>query len=189
MIGVLQWGFPVQRLDRLSVYDVCQIVQHKGIMLRLELVCFAVKQNREGKSSLAQFIANPRNKAVEEAMELAKEFAKAEAKCLWAKKTRIELLQEQTTGECVHGCGGRWLEAAQQLLQRHNITKEDFCTVIYTTLSKERGKYRNIFFYGDTNCSKSFIFAPLKVIYRPFVTRHWFICLARSRGHGGNFPQ
>ena len=106
MIGVLQWGFPVQRLDRLSVYDVCQIVQHKGIMLRLELVCFAVKQNREGKSSLAQFIANPRNKAVEEAMELAKEFAKAEAKCLWAKKTRIELLQEQTTGECVHGWGG-----------------------------------------------------------------------------------
>ena len=157
-----------QRSERLSVYDVCQIVQHKGITSRLELVCLAVEQNREGKSSLAQFIANRRNKAVEEAIELAKEFAEAEAKCLRAKKTRIELLQEQTTGECVHGCGERWLEAAQQLLQRHNITKEDFCTAIYTALSKGRGKYRNIFIYGDTNCGKSFILAPLKVIYKTF---------------------
>ncbi|CAH3186635.1 unnamed protein product [Porites lobata] len=65
-------------------------------------------------------------------MELAKEFAEAEAKCLRAKKTRIELLQEQTTGEC------------------------------------GRGKYRNIFIYGDTNCGKSFILAPLKVIYKTF---------------------
>ena len=32
-----------QRLERLSVYDVCQIVQHKGIMSRLELICLAVK--------------------------------------------------------------------------------------------------------------------------------------------------
>lgn len=158
-------------------------------MSRLELVCLAVKQNLEGKSSLAQFIANPGNNAVEEAIELAKEFPEAEAKCLRAKKPRIELLQEQTTGKCVHGCGRRWLEAAQQLLQRHNITKEDFCTVMYTTLSKGRGEYRNIFTYGDTNCSKSFTLALLKVIYRPSVTRHWFICLARSRGHGGNFPQ
>ena len=113
-------------------------------MSQLELVCLAVKQNREGKSSLTQFITNPGNKAVEEAIELVKEFAKAEAKCLRAKKTRIELLQDKITGGCVHACGGRSLEAAQQLLQRHNITK-DFCTVIYTTLSKGRGEYRNIF--------------------------------------------
>ena len=66
------------------------------------------------------------------------------------------------------GCGGRWLEAAHQLLQRHNITKEDFCTAIYTALSKGRGKYRNIFIYGDTHCGKSFILAPLKVIYKTF---------------------
>ena len=53
-------------------------------------------------------------------------------------------------------------------MQRHNITKEDFCTAIYTALSKGRGKYRNIFIYGDTNCGKSFILAPLKVIYKTF---------------------
>ena len=42
-----------QRSERLSVYNVFQIVQSKGITSRLELVCLAIEQNREGKSSLA----------------------------------------------------------------------------------------------------------------------------------------
>ena len=34
--------------EHLSVYDVCEIVQAKGITSRLQLVCLAVQQNREG---------------------------------------------------------------------------------------------------------------------------------------------
>lgn len=37
--------------EHLSVYDVCEIVQAKGITSRLQLVCLAVQQNREGKTS------------------------------------------------------------------------------------------------------------------------------------------
>jgi len=81
-----------QRSERLSVYDVFQIVQSKGITSRLQLVCLAIEQNREGKSSLAQFIANRSNKAVDEALQLAKEFSQAESQSLRTKKTRIELL-------------------------------------------------------------------------------------------------
>ena len=149
-----------QRSERLSVYDVFQIVQSKGITSRLQLVCLAIEQNREGKSSLAQFIANRSNKAVDEALQLAKEFSQAESQSLRTKKTRIELLQEQIVSECAAGCRGRWLDAADQLLQRHAIIKEDFCSAGYTALSKDRGKYRNIFFYSDTNCGKSFILSP-----------------------------
>ena len=59
-----------QGSERLSVYDVFQIVQSKGITSRPQLVCLAIEQNREGKSSLAQFIANKGNKAVDEAIRL-----------------------------------------------------------------------------------------------------------------------
>ena len=159
---------PSQRSQRLSVYDVCQIVQSKGITSRLQLVCLAVEQNREGKSALAQFIANRGNKAVDEAIELAKEFSQAESQYQRATKTRIQLLQEQTANSCAVGCGGRWFEAADQLLQRHAIIKEDFCSAVYTALCKGRGKYRNIFIYGDTNCGKTFSLSPLKVIYKTF---------------------
>ena len=53
------------------MFTMCEIVQAKGITFRLQLVCLAVQQNREGKTSLAQFIANRGNKAVDGAISLA----------------------------------------------------------------------------------------------------------------------
>ena len=154
--------------ERLSVYDVCQIVQAKGITSRLQLVCLAVQQNREGKTALAQFIANRGNKAVLEAISLAREFSQAESLSVRAGKTRIELLQEAHVGECATGCDGNWQTAATQLLGRQGMMKGEFCDAIYTALVKGRGKYQNIYIHGPTNCGKSFILSPLKVIYKTF---------------------
>ena len=126
----------------------------------------AIEQNRERKSSLAQFIANRGNKAVDKAIELAKELSQAESQSLHTKKTRIELLQEQTVSACAAGCRGRCLDAAEQLLQRYAIIKDDFCSAVYITFAKGRRKYRNIFIHGDMNCGKSVILSPLKVIYK-----------------------
>lgn len=39
---------------------------------------------------------------------------------------------------------------------------------MYIVLFKGRGKYRNIFIYGDINCGKLFILFLLKVIYKIF---------------------
>ena len=49
---------------RLSFYDVTQLIQAKKITTRLELICLAVEQEREGKTSVAQFIPNKGTKAV-----------------------------------------------------------------------------------------------------------------------------
>ena len=57
--------------------------------LRLELVCLAVEQEREGKTSVAEFIANKGTKAVDGALAIAKEFGEAEAKLARSKKTRV----------------------------------------------------------------------------------------------------
>ena len=68
-------------------------------------MCLAVEQNREGKSALAEFIAN-RNNKVDEALAVAKEFSEAEAKFLRSKKSRIQLLHEAREGNCIEGCDG-----------------------------------------------------------------------------------
>ena len=154
--------------ERVSVYDVCQIVQAKGITSRLQLICLAVQQNREGKTALAQFIANRGDKAILEAISLAREFSQAESLSVRAGKTRIELLQEARVGECVTGCDGNWQTAVTQLLGRQGMMKGEFCDAIYTALVKGRGKYQNIYIHGPTNCGKSFILSPLKVIYKTF---------------------
>ena len=143
-------------------------MQAKGITSRLQLVCLAVQQNREGKTALAQFIANRGNKAVLEAISLAREFSQAESLSVRAGKTRIELLQEARVGECATGCDGKWQTAATQLLSRQGMMKGEFCDAIYTALVKGRGKYQNIYIHGPTNCGKSFILSPLKVIYKTF---------------------
>ena len=128
----------------------------------------AVVQNREGKSSLAEFIANRGNKAVDEALQLAKEFAEAESRYKRSKKSRIELLQDEMAGECTDGCEGRWVTAVEELLPCHHIPKDIFCKALFTALSKGRGKYQNVFIHGPANCWKSFILSPLKVIYDMF---------------------
>ena len=141
--------------DHLRTFDVCQLVQAKSISSRLELVSSAAAQVREGKTALAEFIANRGSKAVDEAIQLA-------------KKKRIKLLEEELSGECIKGCEGRWLTAAEEFLQRHEIEKRSFCNVIYSALEKGRGKFSNVYIHGPANCGKSFIEWPLKVIYQAF---------------------
>ena len=104
--------------EQFSVYDVCQIVQAKGITSRLQLVCLAVQQNREGKTALAQFIANRGNKAVLEAISQAREFSQAESLNLCAGTTRTQLLEEARAGACASGCHGNRQTRAVQLLGR-----------------------------------------------------------------------
>ena len=57
-----------------------------------KLTPLAAARVREGKTTLAEFIANRGSKAVDEAIQLAKEFAEAEARLNRSRKTRIELL-------------------------------------------------------------------------------------------------
>ena len=154
--------------DRLSTFDVFQLVQAKSISSRLELVSLAAAQVEEGKTTLAEFIANRGSKAVDEAIQLAKEFAEAETRLNRSRKSRTELLEEELNGECIDGCEGRWLKGAKQLLHRHEIEKRSFCNAIYNALEKGRGKYRNVYIHGPANCGKSFIVSPLKVIYQAF---------------------
>ena len=69
----------------------------------------AAAQVREGKSTLAELIANRGSKAVDEAIQLANESAEAEARLNRPRKSRIELLEEELTGECIDGCEDKWL--------------------------------------------------------------------------------
>ena len=61
----------------LSVYDVSQLSVEKGIKTHLEILALANKQKREGKTDLAEFIANRGAKAVEEALTVGWELENA----------------------------------------------------------------------------------------------------------------
>ena len=86
---------------------VTQVIQTRGVTSRLELVALAVQQTRAGKTNLAEFIANRVQRCVDDALQLAKEFAEAEVKLARSKKTRVELLNEAYNAECASKCHDR----------------------------------------------------------------------------------
>ena len=108
------------------------------------------------------------HKAVDEALALAKEFSTAELLMALSKKTRVQLLEEAKDGKCVMGCAGQWFEAALQVLANQEIMPSVFCGAMYKALSKGQGKFRNIYIHRSSNCGKSFILSPLKVIFNTF---------------------
>ena len=88
-----------------------------------------------------------------------------------SKKTRVQILQEAKEGDCVMGCAGEWFEAAHQVLANLEITPKVSCGAVYEALSKGRGKFRNIYVHGSSNCGKSFILSPLKLFSTHFRIR------------------
>ena len=152
----------------MSVFDVCKLIQEKSINTRLELICLAMAQEREGKRCLVEFIANRGHKAVDEALSLAKEFSEGEARFLRSKKTRIQLLEECKDVECIEGCKGKWFVAADEVLRNQGIMPFASCNAVYAALSKRRGKYRNVYLYGRYNCGKTVMLSPLNAIYKTF---------------------
>lgn len=62
----------------LTIFDVSQLAVEKGIKTRLELVALANSQKREGKTDLAEFIANKGAKAVDDALSVGWELENSE---------------------------------------------------------------------------------------------------------------
>lgn len=160
----------VQKRDkRYSTYDVVEIIRQGTITTRLELINLAMSQRGQGKTKLAEFIANRGPKVVNEALDLAREFKEAPQHLARQRKTRLDLLMESYNSPCIPDCDGQWMECALDVLTRNEIAWVSFCNAVYNALQRGRGKYRNIYISGPANTGKTFLISPLKVIYHAFI--------------------
>ena len=110
-----------KRKKTLTIFDVSQVAVEKNIKTHLQLVALASEQKRAGKTDLAEFIANRGAKAVEEALGIGWEMENAELDLASSKLTRVEILYREIGSLCVEGCQGKWMEMAEQVLQRNDI--------------------------------------------------------------------
>ena len=84
-------------------------------------------------------------------------------------RDRIHVLYDLIDAPSVPGCtDSLWKKSALQILNYNNIDPIVFAEAVKTLLSRGRGKYRNIICIGEANCGKSFLFEPLKEIYKVF---------------------
>ena len=85
---------------------------------------------------------------------------------------RVQRLDEARSTPCVsfggYVCAGQWLEAALETLQRNGFTRQQFAEAVLVCLRHGRGKGRNLYLCGPTNCAKTFLLLPLTEIYTTF---------------------
>ena len=79
----------------------------------------------------------------------------------------MPLLEEATEEDCVDECDGQWLCCAE-ILENNGMPVELFCTTVTKFILCGRGKNHNLLLTGPTNCGKSLLLNPLKVIYHTF---------------------
>ena len=158
-----------RKKERISYYEMSEIIVAKNIKTRTELLAPAREQKLEGKTDIAEFIVNRGSKVVAEVLETAWEMEGAKETLERQNKSRIELLEEARVGEYVKSCHGQWLSCAREVLQLNGVEEGYFAGRVYELLEKGRGKYRNIMIVGAANCGKTFLLNPLNVIYNAFL--------------------
>ena len=131
-------------------------------------MAFAQEQQNEGKTDLAQFIANRGSKAVDEAIRVGWELSEAPNRVIRLQQNRLQRLEAAYAKSCLPDCNKKWLELARNILVRNNVKISEFVGAVRLLLEKGRGKYRNILVTGPSNCGKSFILNPLGEIYDTF---------------------
>ena len=122
----------------------------------------------EGKTDIAEFVVNRGPKVVAEVLNTAWELNTAQDRLSRSKKSRIDILWEAQSTECVPGCNGMWLTCAKQVLRHNGINLQSFSDAVKELIHKGRGKYRNLMIVGPANCGKTFILNPLSIIYNTF---------------------
>ena len=150
------------------MYEVSQIAVEKGIKTRLEFLALAKSQKDEGKTDLAEFIANRGLKNLDEAISIGWEMENAPSTLERTRQSRLETLTKLLSINCIDGCQGQWLTMAKEVLRGNEINENEFSQVVQTLLVNGRGKYRNIMILGAANCGKTFLLNPLNAIYNCF---------------------
>ena len=78
-------------------------------------------------------------------------------------------MYSQLEKECIVACDRHLLQMVRNVLERNNIAGDEFSEAIRNLLGKGRGKYRNLYLKGPSNCGKSsFLLNPLASIYNTF---------------------
>ena len=157
-----------KRKKRMSSFDLSEIIIRKGIKTRTELLAYANQQKSQGKYDIAEFIVNRGPRVVAEVLTTAWEMNTAQEKLDRAKKSRLEILEEASQGECAAGCNGQWLTCATEVLEQNGIRKESFTTAIKDLLKNGHSKFRNVMICGPANSGKTFLLNPLTCVYKTF---------------------
>ena len=93
----------------------------------------------------------------------------ARAKLDRKKKSRVDLLRDARSAECIDSCNGEWIKCARGVLKNNKIHPVVFASALKDLLTKVRGKFRNVMLVGCACSGKTFLLDPLCLLFKAFV--------------------
>ena len=70
---------------------------------------------------------------------------RAPADLVRSQKTRLEIIQDMLTQDCIQECSIIWCKSAVKTLERNSICKSSLCNSIKTLLDKRQRKIQKSF--------------------------------------------
>ncbi len=149
---------------KLSNIDIADYVIRNNISSKTELYAAANKRKIDGECDMAIFLFSRSEKYILELIHKAWLLHGAEKIISEDAKTRMVRMEDALAEECAEtDC--KWLEMALQVLELNKIKREDFKLAMFNAIRFGRQKFRNVMLVGRSNCAKTFLLKPLKVIF------------------------
>lgn len=158
---------PKPKRVRLSALEVSDFVRKHRIHTKTELYAMAENRQTQGDCDLAAFLFSRQEKSICELIEKSWSMKSAAQEIQRESYTRMEMIDEAAKGNCVaESC--EWLSCALEVLSFNSINPHTFAGYLKELLIKGRSKWLNLMLIGETNCAKTFILKPLKLIFNCF---------------------
>lgn len=159
---------PTSKPRRLTHVEVSDFLIKHNIMRDTEMFAIAKERKDEGQMDLANFVLSKSSKVLNELIDKTWKMQKANENLQREKKSRMDILRENMSGDCSPGCEKLWLKCAMEVLRNNKVHPFVYAAAIRDLLMNGRGKFRNLMIIGPANCGKTFMFKPLASIYNVF---------------------
>lgn len=153
---------------RLTHLEVSEFMLENEIKTETELFARADEQKKAGKKELANFVLSKSPKALNDLICNTWKMEAASKKVKRSNLPRMDVIRERSHGDCDKGCGGVWLQCAQEVLIQNHVHPYVFSAALRELMVKGRGKHRNIIIVGPANCAKTFLLRPVEKVFETF---------------------
>ena len=151
---------------RLTNLEVSDYIVANNITTLTQLFAKAESRKEEGECDLAMFLFSRTQKSLGELVSKAWLLKTASTSLAMENISRIEKVRNAAAQNCTEECNGSWLQCALEVLTLNGIQPGTFAGYIRDLLVNGRGKFRNLMIYGPSNCAKTFMLRPLKIIFQ-----------------------
>lgn len=166
-LGVPAGSAKPQAQSRLGKEELGELIQSNGWRTRAS-ICAAARAEKSDNPTFYNTLLHMGPKELEDLMSWVWELEGVDLHEEPVEDRLAKLCHTAANGTC--SCGGRWIPAAERMMELQGLDSKDFRRIVVRALKHGRRKGYNVLIVGSPNGGKSFTFKVLAKIFKTFKT-------------------